>query len=497
MLDPLSPAAAPRREDVLAHPDVQAALERVPGMQSLRLSQLSPDAIYLGGLTATETVDALRSGNLTATEVVQAAIDRAKAACHLGLIDHELFDQALEQAGELDRSGDFSAPLAGVPIAIKANVALAGAPSSYGSRVNAGQPDAEQSAPHVEDFLELGVIPIFMASTSEYGFNGAVEPEHGPPTRNPYNLQRTSGGSSGGSAVAVSAGVVPIAHGTDGGGSIRIPAALTGVIGMKPSRDRLTALDGAERLPVAVNTPGVLARTPADLSIAMHHLDRGDAASMEPIGEVAGSIEEALRIGYYVDPVEGHASPAVRAATEGMVETLRALGHSVEEIEPPHRQSFVDDFFSLYQLLAFALKRDLDEDPNRSSEHLETFTRGLADISTTQALWFFTTVPNRFNHGHARRYEQATNRFDLILNPTVTRTAPPVGSLNTGQPFDSMVDNLLSLVAYTPLQNVFGQPAISIPVGLAEDGLPVGVQFSAKTGEDALLLSLAHELLDP
>jgi amidase len=480
----------------LADPDVQAALARVPGMKALRLEALSPRAIALGALSATETVRQLREGSLTAVEVVQAAIDRARAGEHLGLVDTPLYARALEQARALDRAGDFSAPFAGVPIVVKANARLEGVRTSYGSRAMPDAPAAE-TAQNLKDFLALGAIPVLVATTSEFGFTGVTEPVGQPPTRNPHDPSRTAGGSSGGSAVAVSAGIVPFAHGTDGGGSCRIPASLVGVLGMKPSRRRLALLDFAEKLPVLINTPGVLARDPSDLATAMRHLDRGAAAGLPPVGLVEGAPTRPLRIAYYLDPVGGAADPEVRAATLGVVEQLRAHGHTVEEVPPPYTPGFEKDFLAVYRLIAWAVARSLRKDPRADATQLEPFSQGLGALGLGEVLLARFWSAGRLKGRHTERSDRVFDTHDLLLNPTVTSVAPKLGALSPGKRYEDVIDDLKRLVSYTPLQNATGNPALSLPAARSRDGLPIGVQLSAPRGADALLLQLAHQLAAP
>lgn len=490
-LAPTPEARPATRADRLADPAVQAALARVPGMKALRLEALSPRAIALGALSATETAQLIKDRKISVTEVVQASVDRAKAGAHLGLVDHALFDKAIAQAKAMDAKGDFSAPFAGVPMAIKANAKLEGAPTSYGSRAIPEAP-AKETAPHVQDFLDLGIVPVFVSTSSEFGFNGVTEPEGGAPTRNPHDPQHTAGGSSGGSAVAVAAGIVPFAHGTDGGGSCRIPAALCGVLGIKPTKRRLTLLDGAEDLPVLINMPGVMARSAEDLSKAMHHLDRGEVSGMAPLGMVDAAPTKPLRIAYYVDPLDGTADPAVRKATLEMVDRLRAQGHTVEEIERPYTRTFVNDFLNVYRLIAWGTERKLKKGEATDHTRMETFSKGLAALNLAQVGWAKLVSAARLNGRHTKRYEKVFDDYDLLLNPTVTGDAPKIGELSPAQTYDDMIDDLLALVGYTPLQNATGGPAISVPAGMSPEGLPIGLQFAAKSGNDALLLQMAH-----
>lgn len=482
------------RRQIMADPRVQAALARVPGMRALKLEQLSPRTIELGALGATETAKLLKSGKLTATEVVSAAIERAKAGEHLGLVDHPLYAEALAAAKQMDADKAFDKPFSGVPMVIKANVKLEGAPTSYGSR---STPDTanHETSPHLKDYLDLGIIPIFLGTTSEFGFNGVTEPVGKPPTRNPHNPEHTAGGSSGGSAVAVASGIVPFAHGTDGGGSCRIPASLTGIIGYKPSRARLKLLDGAEKLPVIINTPGVLARNPEDVTRAMKLLDNGKAAGMGPLGDVSKPPSRPLKIAYYVDPLGGKAESETRAAMLDMVDRLLGLGHTVTELEkPPYTQKFIDDFLAVYRVIAWAVGNKLEKGATTDASKLEPFSKGLGDRNMLQALWTKYVNSGRIKGQHTKRYEEVFEEHDLLLNPTVPGDAPRIGELSPAQSYDQMIDKLMDLVQYTPLQNGTGGPAVSIPAGKSDDGLPLGLQFSAKPGADTVLLQMVHQV---
>ncbi len=488
-------AVAVTRAARLADPAVQAALRQVPGMAALRLEMLSLRDIELGTWSATHTAQMIKDRAVTVTEVVSSAIRRAQAGEHLGMIDHALFDEALAQAAAMDAAGDFDTPFAGVPMTIKANAKLKGAPTSYGSRAVPRVP-AKENAPHVQDYLDLGIIPIFVSTSSEFGFNGVTEPEGGRPTVNPHNPAYTAGGSSGGSAVAVAAGVVPFGHGTDGGGSCRVPASLTGILGIKPTRRRLTLLDGAEDLPVLINTPGVMARDVRDMAKAMQYLDRGQAHGMAPLGLVDGPPTRPLKIGYYVDPIGGQAEPEVKKATLEMVDRLRAMGHVVEEIEQPYTQQFVNDFLNVYRLIAWGTRRKLRKNDATDHTKLETFSQGLADLSLLEVARAKLLSATRLNHKHDDKYDEVFEEFDLMLNPTVTGDAPRLGELSADHTYAEMIEGLLDLVGYTPLQNASGNPAISVPAGWSDAGLPIGLQFSANDGADALLLQIAHALAD-
>ncbi len=488
--------AQAHRTELMQDPEVRAALKQVPGMKSLKLEKLTAKDIKIGALDGAETVKALREGKYTCVEVVQSAIDRTKAGRHLGPVDHELFDQALNQAAEADRKQDFSKPFAGVPIMVKANAKLKGAPTSYGSRTGPTTP-AEKNAPHIDDLLALGFIPIAMSKSSEFGFNGSTEPVGDDPVRNPLNPEHTAGGSSGGSACAVASGMVPVAHGTDGGGSLRIPAAVTGIKALKAGLHRFTKLDGAENLPVIINTPGVIVRSMKDMATSLFHLDRGTNEDLPAIGSIRGmqaGPQQNLRIKYYVDPVGGRAEPHTRQALKEFTDLLRSLGHTVEETKPPYTQQFVDDFLLLYRGIAHGARTKLEDSPVHDADKLEPFSKGLADLTWIERKVKLPLAVVRLKTIHKMRYNRFFKNCDVLVNPTVAGDAPKLGELDPAQSYDQMIDALMDFVAYTPLQNGTGGPALSLPFGESDLGLPNGMQLAAGMGQEELLVRLGVQI---
>ncbi|MEQ9497810.1 MAG: amidase [Deltaproteobacteria bacterium] len=468
------------------------AVTKSEGPQPVEIPGVSAKARELGKLSATETAAAIRSGELSRQEVVEAAIERAEASQGtIHGIASRLYDRARAQAAGPGNGG----PLDGVPTAIKDIVPLEGLITTYGSEGTPRIP-AKQTSDAVRDFEGLGGISIARSTSSEFGYTCTVEPPGKPPTRNPYDLTRSAGGSSGGAASLVAAGVISYAHTTDGGGSTRIPANWCGLYGMKPTRGRQTSLASAKKMPVEINAAGAVTRTAEDLAAVMHGLDRGALSGMRPLGLVEGPSNERLRVGFYIDPLDGKSDPDVARAVLKTAEELEKQGHIVEEMKPPYDESFVRDFLQHYALIALITELKLRFTDGADIEKLEPFSRDLANLAKKPLN--LLTMPfnvwrlDRFEHEYAKIFESR----DIVLSPTTATTAPELGHLSPEIDFDTHLERLLKIVAFTPLQNGSGGPALSVPSGFSEDGLPIGVQLASNLGEDRRLIELAFALKD-
>src|SRR5690554_5875408 len=309
----------------------------------------------LGTSDATELAERIRRGDVSAEEVIRAAIQRARMAQPVlhGIV-HDDYDRALEQAARLP---DPSAPFAGVPIFIKDNLDVAGLPTRHGSAAVPGH-IARHSSAVVRQILAQSYINLGKSSLPEFGFNATTEPVGTSPTRNPWNPLYSSGASSGGSAVLVAAGVVPVAHANDGGGSIRIPAACCGLVGLKPTRGREMANDAARDLPVNIVSDGVVTRSVRDTAGFLAHAeDYFRNRKLQEIGHVHGPSGRQLRIGLVLDSVNGHPTdPITRSTVENTARLLEKLGHVVEPMAVPINKSFPQDFALYWAMLAFGVK---------------------------------------------------------------------------------------------------------------------------------------------
>ena len=449
------------------------------------------DDSELGRLDAVETAARIRAGELEPGEVIAAAVERARRlGPALNAIPVETCDAALRRARE-----PLAGPFAGVPTFVKAIDDLAGVENDRGSRAHAGVVSTH-TEPFIEAFLATGLVSLGKSSSPECGLTGTTEPLAHGPTRNPWLLSHTPGGSSGGAGALVAARVVPVAQGSDGGGSIRIPAAFCGLVGLKPSRDRGFAPGVGERLPVRLLTYGALTRTVRDTALLVAALEeRIPARRLPPVGRVEGPARERLGIGVFTEsPLAGPVHPEVHEATLAAGRTCAELGHTVREIPCPFEGRLLDDFWIFWSFLAwgFLVQTRFVKRSAFDPEQLEPWTRGLAS-------WFRAHLAHapaavlRLRAAH-RVSARAFAHHDVLLCPTAATPAPELGHLGPEVPFETALERVRDTFCFTPVQNATGDPAISVPLGLSRDGLPIGVQAVAPHGGEARLLALAYEL---
>ncbi len=461
---------------------------------SRRVSAFTDDA--LGTLDATGVAEEIRAGRISAEEAVDAAIARVESVdAVLGATMERDFERARRRAAHVPTGT--SAPFAGVPSATKDNVHVAGLPMTMGSDALPTAPVA-QDGPFVQQFLSTGVVPVATTATPPFGWTATTERPDGRATRNPWATGYSSGGSSGGASALVASGALPIAHGNDGGGSIRIPAAACGLVGLKASRGRLLGDPTTDRTPIAIVVNGVLTRSVRDTANFMAAAERHQpAAKLPPIGLVEGPGARRLRVGMMVDsPLIGPSDAPTRAAVEAAGALLTRLGHDVEtDLTLPIPQFFKTDFEDYWGLLAHASVvqgRSLfgkDFDPSR----LDKFTLGLS-ARTKRRLVRAPLYLARLAAAGKVSERLFPRHLDLVLTPTLSHTTPRIGYLSGDLDFQTHMDRLTQYVGFTPLHNANGQPSISLPLGRTEDGRPIGVMFSARRGQERLLLELAFEL---
>jgi amidase len=447
----------------------------------------------LGHLDAVGVSEAIESGRVSRAEVVEAAIARTEAVnATLNGLAHKAFQRARAQAAAPPRAGLFS----GVPTFIKDNVDVAGLPTMRGTDAWPPQP-AEADGDFTQMYLATGVTPLGKTQMSEYGFSASAEHPRLGPVRNPWNTDHTAGASSSGSGAFVAAGVVPIAHANDGGGSIRIPASCNGLVGLKPSRGRLPLDKEVRQMPIRVVANGVVTRSVRDTAAFYAEAERiWPTTKLPPIGHVRHAGTRRLRVAVVTRSLLRESSPEVRELTMKSAALLEELGHRVDHLEkPPVPQSFVSDFVLYWGLLAMGQiqqnKRAFDEfDVSR----LDNLSRGL-DRHARRNLHRIPLALLRL--ARTRRHTaRLTRTYDLVMTPTLADETPQIGYLDPMADFEQIIDRLQNWVAFTPLHNVTGEPAISLPLALSANGLPVGMMFSAPIGHEARLLELAYELED-
>lgn len=468
----------------------------------------------LNEMTARELAAALKNREVSAIDVTENALERAeRIGEQVGAFAHLTSDLARDQAASADRAlaDGGAAPFAGVPLPIKDLNQVAGQPMEAGSRVLAGHV-AESNDAIVDLLSGAGTVCIGKTSTPEFAFPPYTEPVAGPKARSPWDITRTAGGSSGGAAAAVASGIVPVAHASDGGGSIRIPAAATGLVGLKPSRGLISAAPGADG--AGLSTNGVITRDVRDTAAFLDVLSEYqpgdpwlrnrpqtsylDACDRAPSGLRIGILWEPLN----VEEIDLH--PHSREAVELTARTLESLGHHVEIAPRSMNSADWETFMPLWSTSAAQLPI-----PDEALEFLEPLTRWLREMGEGFTAVDFANAVSGMQT-LTRKVVAMWSNFDVILTPTL-----PAGTL---RPEDLMkedpAEDFYSQRRFTPwtsVWNMLGAPSISLPVhagkvgkewpngeALDEDGgvvLPFSIMLGAvHMGTDEMIVSLAAQL---
>ena len=442
----------------------------------MRINTFTDDALSDHDTVALR--QALSAGTVSPAEVREAAMARAQAAAPLNAVVTWVEDPA----------GD--GPFAGVPTFLKDNEDLPGYPTTFGSRA-VPRRDAENPTRLVEHWRRLGFDTLGKTALPEFGLTATTEPlDHGP-TLNPWGMDHSVGGSSGGSAALVAAGVVPIAHANDGGGSIRIPASCCGLVGLKPSRGRLVDPEAMDQMPVKIVTQGVVTRSVRDTVEFYREMARIHPADhLPPIGPTGDP--GRLRIGLLTQGVAGlPVESEVRDAVESAARLCEDLGHAVEPIDNPFPDQIAQDFLRYWAMLAFSLQRFGSQIYGKEYEpkQLEPFTVHLSKFFSGVAVGLPGSLRRLRRFGPV--YEEAFGEFDVILSPVLGTPPPPIGYIGPDvDPREHLV-RLLRFASFTALQNVSGAPGISMPMAMSSQGLPIGIHAAGRFGQEQVLLDLA------
>lgn len=444
----------------------------------------------LHDLTALELADLVRRREVSPVELVEHYLARVD---EVGAFVLRTPDRALEQARSLADEG--TSPLHGVPTAIKDLNLTAGVPTSFGSAAFA------DFVPDVSDAVTLsieaaGMVNLGKTSTPEFGSPCYTEPEGHPPAVTPWDRTRMAGGSSGGAAAAVAAGLVPVAQGSDGGGSIRIPASCCGLVGLKPTRGRIS---GAPMYgdPVGLATSGSLARTVRDAAALLDVLAGrtvGDPFwAPEPVESFLAACEREpgrLRVARFVEPVIAHASvhAEVVAAWETASALLESLGHEVVDIPVPLPETAVPVFETCWAVLTA-----LSVVPPEREHLLRPLTRWLSERGRAVSAPEFGLAIGEMRRLAAGALA-ALAPYDVVLTPTLAQPPLPVGALRNDADPAADFEAQKAFTPWTSAWNVTGMPAVSLPLHWTPEGLPVGVMLAARPAEEALLLSLAAQV---
>lgn len=459
-------------------------------------------------------------GEVSAAELLTVASARAEDVDgRVGAIVRPMHDEARARA-----AGPLSGPFAGVPFLIKdLGQHYAGLPTAAGTGPLADVP-AEQHSEVVRRWLDAGLVVFGKTSTPEFGAKAITEPVAGPTARNPWDLTRTPGGSSGGSAAAVAAGIVPVAGASDGGGSIRIPAACCGLFGLKPGRGLVP--DGpqaAERMHGAA-VQGVVSRSVRDTAAMLDVLAGPEpgapyrlALPDEPYADAARREPGVLRIGMSTaSPLGGTVDPQALAAVREAGEVLTGLGHVVEPAgSGVDERQLSRDFLTMWFASVAHQVADARARTGAADDAFELETRVMAALGRATPAPAYLAAYSRWNE-HTRRLAAFHERYDLLLTPTLARPPWRIGELATPEPVrkvaralltgrvagllgrtnvvDTLVDRNLGPVPYTQLANITGRPAMSVPLYRTPDGVPLGVQLVGGLGAEGRMLALATQL---
>lgn len=451
-----------------------------------RIHAVGDDA--LGESDALALTGALARGEVHSEELVAAARSRAEAvASELGAIAY--------QAPRPRRTPAPGSELDGVPTYLKDNLDVASMPTNHGTAAFVAGP-ARADGQVTRQLLGTGMAVLGKTRMPEFGFNASTEFVDADPARNPWDPDRSVGGSSGGAAALVAAGVVPLAHGNDGGGSIRLPAAAAGLVGLKSTRGRYLDDEMSSRMPVRLVCDGVLTRSVGDTAAFVHAMERQwRNPALPPVGRVIGPSSRRLRIGMLDATLGGTGlDAATRTALEDTAGLLASLGHRIEPVALPVDERFAVDFLHHWGLLALMVSAGgravIDErfDPSR----LDPLSKGLNRHARRFALELPGAVARLRRAG--RQCAALFDRHEVVLSPVTAQRTPLLGVLSPAVGFETLVGRLVRHLGTTPLHNVTGFPSLAVPGPLDAGGLPTSNLLSAAWGDERTLLELAFEL---
>jgi len=458
----------------------------------------------LHDLTALEQGELIRRCEISPAELAEhyleriARLDAADASGGpLGAFVTVTGEQALARAHELAIRPPGASPLWGVPTAIKDLNQTAGVRTTFGSAVYADH------VPDISDNVTLsleaaGLVSLGKTNTPEFGSPCYTEPEVAPPAVTPWDRRRTAGGSSGGAAAAVAAGLVPLAQGSDGGGSIRIPASCCGLVGLKPSRGRISGgpMYGD---PVGLATAGPIARTVRDAAALLDVLAgrrTGDpswtAAPSETFLEACERVPGRLRIARFLQPViaDVPVDPACVAAYESATRLLEELGHVVEDVPVPLAPEAVPTFETCWAVLTALSVTTLAPEQRARVRPLTRWLTEWGERVSGPEFGLAIGAMRRFAAGAL----EALAPYDAVLTPTLAAPPPLVGAMRDDADPSRDFAAQKRFTPWTSAWNVTGMPAVSLPLHQDEAGLPIGVMLAARPGEETLLLALAAQV---
>lgn len=449
----------------------------------------------LGTLDSVGVAAAIASKKVSIEEITEAAINRAeKVNGSLDAIVLKSYDGARNK-NHVNEKG----MLYGVPAFIKDNENLKGHPTQKGTGAFKAKVE-DKNSKYVNQFFSTGVNCIGKSTLPEFGFICSTENERWGITRNPWNTEYTTGGSSSGSAALVASGVVPIAIANDGAGSTRIPASCCGLVGLKPTRDRLMSMHGSDSLPVNIVYSGVVTRSARDTAAFFAAAEQFYYNPKLPkLGHITKPLGRKLRIAFFENLPEGkqgHMDEETFRVQLESAKLLESLGHKVEMIKVPlDIEKLTIHYLNYYGFLSymnnnfgrFILGSKVDK------SMLEPFTKGL--MKTFSKNKFMLPKSLKILKESAITTERELEKdYDLIMTSVSTITTPKIGYFSPTLSYEEIAKRASAFASFLPLFNISGAPAISLPLGVSNNGMPIGVQFAAPHGQDGMLLELALQL---
>jgi len=453
--------------------------------QTERPAAQSTDVAFAG---AARQAELIATGELSSRELVELYLGRIERIDgQVNAYRTVMADRALTEADQADRrrAGGDERPLLGVPIAIKDTTDVAGEVSTQGTAAYGGP--AAEDAEVVRRLRAAGAVILGKTNLPELAITGTTESPNWGVTRNPWDLDRTPGGSSGGSAAAVAAGLAALAHATDGAGSIRIPAACCGLFGLKPQRDRVSLAPDKQHW-YGMSVVGAVTRTVLDNAIYLDAVstDTGVRPFAESARRAPGDVRVAVSTQFALPNPGLKVHPEVSGALDSTAEVMRSLGHTVEERDVDYGMVgavFLPRYLKGIEAEAATLARP--ERLQRRTRGFVALGRAVPRAAVDRAL--------RDEADHAARINRVFDHFDVLMTPVATR--PPVGAQEwEGKSAFRTVNEMGRVYPYTGVWNATGQPAASVPAGFTPDGLPLAVQLVGRPGDEHTLLSLAAQI---
>ena len=463
-------------------------------------TQAKRQATRLADYDALGLADLIKRKQISPLELVEDVIRRVERVnSKINAVLVKNLD--LERVRERAKGGALEGSFAGVPVMLKNLQQYKEARIDSGSRLFARAIAkvgilTKQNSPLVDAMERSGMIIAGITSSPELGLIDTTEPVLYGPTRNPWNLNHTAGGSSGGTAAAIAAGIVPLAHGNDGGGSIRIPACQCGVFGLKPTRSRELGNSGMAPLNIASNL--CLSRSVRDSAAFLNAVENKNNRDLPPVGFVSGKGKKRLKIGLALNTLAGQKPhPEVEKATNAAARLCEKLGHKIEPISLSISEEFIDAFLGFWASSTLDLEataKQLLGPETKPEDVLEPWTLGLIEVAKSRGATPSAQRAAKVFAETTSTIEKVFQSTDVILSPVMTTPPYKIGWHDPRLDFKTLYQRILDDVGYTPLHNACGTPAMSVPLYWTPGGLPVGTQFAAWRGGEATLLELAYEL---